>query len=228
MVTLWAFSQIYVENQEKRSQQNDLKLFELSHKGSFSKAVDWKNTSEEILVAEKEQIRKYGLRAWQESAGFQALQPQNCKSISLCFEKKAAEYHIPEWWQPREFVSWNWIQSTQQSKYLTPITKRDGSLATDPAGSRSWHYLCDTGFRCMQNVRVAGPGRLPPRFQKKARQCDSEREVCEAKNVADTTNVWRNQKHGLSEKNCKKGTGWAQDRGYGTYSHRNHCRGEAT
>lgn len=54
------------------------------------------------------------------------------------------------------------------------LPPREKSVATDPAGSALWHHQCNAGFRCMQNVRTIGSGRLPLRVQKKvweARQC---------------------------------------------------------
>lgn len=57
------FSQIYIENQDYRAQQDDLKFCE---KESSNKAADWKDRAEEISVAEKElENIKDGLRTSQ-------------------------------------------------------------------------------------------------------------------------------------------------------------------
>lgn len=57
-------------------------------KGSSSKAVDCKDRAE-ILIAEKEQKNKKDwLGPSREVVCLHSLQPQNCKSERLCFEKK--------------------------------------------------------------------------------------------------------------------------------------------
>lgn len=52
---LRAFSQINVDNQEQRAQNNDLKRCEFGQKGRCSEVVDCKGRVEEMSVVEKEQ-----------------------------------------------------------------------------------------------------------------------------------------------------------------------------
>ena len=88
---LLAFSQIYVENQEQRVKQDDLKC-EFGQEGSTRKAVECKDGAERISVAGKEpKNQKDDLRASQEVTALHPLQPQNCKGERLCLEKKARD-----------------------------------------------------------------------------------------------------------------------------------------
>ena len=69
------FSQIYVENQEQRAKQDDLKC-EFGQKGNTRKALDCKDGAKMITIAGKEpEIQNDGLRASQEVAALYPLHP---------------------------------------------------------------------------------------------------------------------------------------------------------
>lgn len=80
--------------------------------------------------------------------GLNHLWPQNCDGEErLCFEKRAPECHVPEFWHPRKFVLLDWVQNAQSPRHLITTVKREESLATVPRGSRPCHHPRGAGFR---------------------------------------------------------------------------------
>lgn len=81
------FSHIDVENQEKKKLQM-ASQYEFGKKANSSQAVDYKDTAEEISIAEKIKNTKYGLCESQQAVELHLLQPQNYKTERLCFIRK--------------------------------------------------------------------------------------------------------------------------------------------
>ncbi|XP_004631198.1 putative exonuclease GOR [Octodon degus] len=141
------------------------------------------------MIAEKRsRNRKDSLRVSQEVAELRPLQPPNCKSESVCFEKRVPEHHLAEMQQPREFVPQNWIHTVQQWRvaesdpiaYACPVggARDAGSRGREVIGRRAAHIRArahpDTrrprrtplhtllGSRCTMSLRATAPSWFPP------------------------------------------------------------------